>query len=154
MPGNDKIWRDLYKKIGAAADRHVKVGVLASKGGLAEHDGITMVELAAIHEFGSPAANIPERSFLRRTFEVKEKEFAAITRKLATQIIKTDMTIDKALNILGAWGSAEVKKFVTVGDNVKPALKKATIDRKGSSRPLIDTGRMINSVQWEVEKNK
>ncbi len=154
MASDTKIWDQLVKKIGEAANRHVKVGVLASKGGLADHDGITMVELAAIHEFGSPAANIPERSFIRKTFILRRKELAEMTRKLAKQIITKDMPVDKALDILGAWGAAQVKKTVTTGDEIRPPLKKATIDRKGSSRPLIDTDRLINSVQWEVEQDK
>jgi hypothetical protein len=31
-------------------------------------------------------------------------------------------------------------------------LKQSTIDRKGSSKPLIDTGELRNSISYEVKK--
>ncbi len=34
---------------------------------------------------------------------------------------------------------------------IDPALKDATIAKKGSSTPLIETGQLINSIDFEVK---
>ena len=149
---DDRALRRLQKRLEASGNAHVKVGVLGSKGGNAPHDssGISLVELAAIHEFGSPAAGIPERSFIRRTFIEKRRELEEVITKLARGVVAGKLDMRRALDILGAWASAEVKKTVTAGAHIPPPLKPATIERKGSDRPLIDTGRLIGAVTWEV----
>jgi hypothetical protein len=127
------------------------VGVLASKGGKqkAEKGSISLVELAAIHEFGSPAAGIPERSFLRAPLRGDNRTISALMKKLAKAVVDGRLTHKKALEILGQAGVSEVNKYVRQGANLKP-LKPATIARKKSSRPLIDTGRMLQAVSYEV----
>lgn len=150
--GNDRLWRSILKRVEKADGPHVQVGVLASKGGSADHDGISMVELAAVHEFGAPGAGIPERSFIRRTFHEKRKELGAITGRLAKQVLTKSLEVPRALDMLGAWGANEVKNTIAKGPHIPPPLKPATIARKGSSRPLVDTGRLLNSIQWEVKR--
>lgn len=129
----------------------VKVGVLASKGGAARRGKISMAELAAIHEFGSPAAGVPERSFIRRTFAAKEQQLATFSARLAAAIIGGQMSVNRALDLLGAWGASEVKKTITEGEGVPPPNAPTTIAKKGSDRPLVDTGRLLGAIQWEVE---
>lgn len=150
MSMDDRPLRRIEKNLTKAQGAHVRIGVLASRGGNADHDGITMIELAAIHEFGSPAAGVPERSFIRRTFEVKTAELKVIKRRLAERVVTGKMTIGDALEILGSWGAAEVKKTITVGPGVPPPNAPSTVERKGSARPLVDTGRLVGSIQWEV----
>lgn len=148
---DDRAWRRLQKKIAKGAS-HVKVGILASKGGNERPDGeLSLVEIAAVHEFGSPAAGIQERSFIRRTFILEKAELIKTQAGLAKQVVTRNLSMNDALEILGQWGAAAVKKTVTVGNNLPP-LKPATVVKKGSDRPLVDTGRMIQSVSYEVEK--
>lgn len=147
---NDQVWRNLKKRLGRGSP-HVKVGVLAARGGAQQHEsGISLIELAAIHEFGSPAAKIPERSFIRRTFN-KNRELKKLTVHLARRIINERLTIRRALEQLGTWGAAEVKKTIASGAPIPPPLKPGTIRQKGSSRPLVDTGRLLNSIAHEVK---
>jgi hypothetical protein len=151
---NDRGWRELRRKvIEMSAGSRVKVGVLAEAGGDKEHgdDGITLIELAAIHEYGSPAAGIPERSFIRRTFSEKHEELAKMQEKLVGAIVEGKMDVRRALEILGQWGAAEIKKTVKSGPHIPPPLEPSTVRRKGSDRPLVDTGLMINSVTHVVE---
>ncbi len=146
---NDQVWWALRKKIGNLARSTVKVGILGPD---SEDGDISIVEIGAIHEFGSPAANIPERSFIRRTFQMKTTKVAKFTARIARAIINDRLTADKALELLGLFGAAEVKKTITKGARIPPKLKPATIARKGSSRPLVDTGRLLNSVTHQVVK--
>ena len=142
-------WRDL-EKMAKRHDPHVRVGVLGSKGGNAEHSsGITMVELAAIHEFGSPKNNIPQRSWIRSTFD-DNAALAAFSVKIVAALLNGKIELDRALDMIGAFAATEIKKNVTQGEHIAPPLQPETIRRKKSTRPLVDTGRMINAVTWEV----
>jgi len=148
---NDAIWRKIIDRVTRLDGAHVKVGVISSKGGDAKtDDGITMVELAAIHEFGSPAASIPERSFVRRTLAAKRRAIQQNVNKLARAIVKNTMGEMRALELLGTWLAQEIKKTITAGPHLPPPLKPATIEAKGSDRPLVDTGRLVDSITHEV----
>lgn len=117
-----------------------------------------MAELGAIHEFGSPKQNIPQRSFVRATVELKEKEIFQLQKKLYKRLMFDDLRYNskidesQALGLLGSWLSTEMKKRITEGEGIPPANSPKTIEKKKSSRPLVDTGRMLNSITWVVEK--
>lgn len=155
MPGDDRVWKKIMQhaamKTPEAQESHVKVGVLANPQGLERREGgISMIELAAIHEFGSPAAGIPERSFIRRTMKEKESEISRACVAVAKQFISGEVDLEKGLNRLGAIASTMIKNRITGGEYIPPPLKPATIKRKGSDRPLVDTGRLVGSITWKV----
>ena len=56
----------------------------------------------------------------------------------------------QAIGLLGEFVASAVK--AKIRSNIPPKLKQATIDRKGSSIALIDTGRLINSIQSKLVK--
>ena len=59
----------------AAKGKSVSVGVQGDEAQAQDHEGgMTNVGLAVIHEYGSDAANIPERSHWRSTFDEKQRE--------------------------------------------------------------------------------
>lgn len=137
------------------AGAHVKVGVLAdsAQGGLHEEGGeLTVAEIAAVNEFGTEDGRVPARSFIQRTFDEKRealtKEFAAL---LGGKVLFGAMTLANALGLVGAQLAAEIKKRVTAGDPIPPPNAPSTVEKKGSDRPLIDTGRMVNAVTWLVQ---
>lgn len=153
-----KAWDELLARAHGLARGFVKVGVLASKGGdelhstkgqQTSHD-ITLIEIAAIHEFGSPKAGIPERSFIRSTFLVRRvNALNNMCAKLAKAVVTQGMKPERALGLLGSWAAAEVKSTITEID-IPPPLAQATIDAKGSSKPLVDTGQLKNAITYEV----
>lgn len=151
---NDDGWRKLLAQVEGLDRWTVHVGILVSKGGEEVDPGedgdgdLTLLELAAIHEFG--LGLVPERSFIRRTFREKQGELRAICEKLCKAVITRNMPVPRAYALLGQWGAAAVKRTITEGEGVPPALAQATIDRKGSDRPLVDTGRLINAITYEV----
>lgn len=150
---NDRQWRNLTDKIARASGAAVHVGVLASgKGNQAVPGarGLDMIGLATVHELGSRAAGIPERSFIRSTFEKGAPEIGKMTARLATAFVTGKMSLHKALDVLGHKGAAMVKANITQGPHIPPPLKPATIAAKGSDRPLVDTGRLVDSVTHEV----
>lgn len=157
---NDKNFRRMIVEA-AARKASVKVGVLSSKGGDEKHPGsdLSMVEIAAIHEFGSPAANIPERSFIRSSFAPGSglHELTEFTKKLGRALYAEKIFLRQALEALGAWGVARVQ--ATMSKGVPPPLAPSTLARRakvqtgaaGRDVPLIDTGRLRQSIAYEVE---
>lgn len=148
---DDRVWRKIRKRIPGIARAKVKVGVVGSDA-TSSHGQLSNAELAAIHEFGAPAAGIPARSFLRATFEQQADEYRAILARLAEALLKDTITLDRALDLLGTWGAGAVKATITQG-RVVPRLQdsaagRRTIARKGSSQTLVDTGQLVNSITW------
>ncbi len=149
---DDRLWRELLAKAHELDKAHARVGVLGSKAEQThgEAGDITMVELMAIHELGSPAANIPERRPIRKTFEVKSQALAEFSEKLAREIVTKGMPVPRALGLLGTWGATQVKKTITEDEHLEPPLTAETVARKGSDRPLVDTGRLVGAISYEV----
>lgn len=135
---------------GADTQPYVKVGVLGGAKDARQGGEIGNVELAMIHEFGSPKAGIPERSFIRSTFEMGKAGYVADFRRLLVAVVEGKMTVPRALGLMGLKISSDIKKRVTSGTGIPPPNAPSTIAAKGSSRPLIDTGRLVNSVSHEV----
>lgn len=154
----DKGWhrlQELAKRL-AANDVHVRVGVLDDgRAGSEDRGGITTGQLAVAMEFGT--ASIPARSWVGLTFDRSRAEVQADMRTLLGHIVDGKITVDKALNVLGAKYSAAVKNTVTQGEQIQPPNAPSTIARKlaktrngaaNAGRTLIDTGRMVGAVTW------
>jgi len=133
----------------------VIVGITAEAGGDIHKNadgtpgGLTTVEIGAVHEFGSELAGIPERSFIRAGFDDNVAANRVLTKRLALLVITGRMSIRKALKILGLAMKTQIVRRIDKG--IEPALKPATIARKGSSKPLIDKGQLKQSITFEVQ---
>lgn len=126
---------------------YVKVGVLGNTA--PRGDGVDNVALAVIHEFGVPQKNIPSRPFLRSTFDAKKGDWNNLLSRMALGVLRGKLTVEQALGLLGQRASADVKLRITSGNNFVPNAPR-TIAAKGSSRPLIDTVRLVNSISYVV----
>lgn len=130
-------------------NRVVNVGVPEGK---REEDGTPVAMIAAVHEFGSPSQGIPERPFLRAAVQRNRQKYVRLNRINLVKMLRGQATVDQALGQLGEMAKGDVQTEIRSGDFAP--LKQATIKRKGSSRPLIDTGQMVQSIAWELgEKN-
>lgn len=142
----------LLSRLRRAAGARVRVGVLeeATKATREEEEGspLTLLEVAAVHEFGAPAAGIPQRSFIRAGVDAQLAEIQRVQRALARQTIRGATTLDVALDRLGAKVAALLQNRIAAG--IDPPNSPATIARKGSSKPLVDTGQLKASITWRV----
>lgn len=170
----DRGWAQMLKQVDAMAGKsYVKVGVLGDKGGgLHEQDPdgkaspLTLTEIGAVNEFGSEDGHVPERSFLRSTFDRMREEMTGDAAKLLPQVLDGKLSVATALNVLGAKLAAEVKKTITV-IGVPPPNAPSTVARKTRAgdwnrggqaqgvlqwgvRALVDTGRLVGSIAWAV----
>jgi hypothetical protein len=110
---------------------------------------VSLAMIAAVHEFGNPEMGIPERSFLRGGIRHGMPKFKELNETNLRAVVLGKMTIEEAIDQLGVVAAGEVKREFAIGEF--KALKQKTIDRKGSSRPLIDSGQLRQSITYVVE---
>jgi len=101
------------------------------------------VEVAIAAEYGN--GHEPERSFLRSTFDAHDA-YSEKTRELVAEIVKGAITPHEAIETLGQTFVADIKEQITSGQ-ITPPDSYSTIERKGSSIPLIDTHELVNSIK-------
>ena len=126
-------------------ERIVNVGFPASA---KEPDGASTAMIAAVHEYGNE--HVPERSFMRTSLQKNRGRYSALNEQNLKKVLNGGMSVDAALGQLGLMASSDIKEQIKNGSYAP--LKQATIKRKGSSKPLIDTGQMRQSVTYELEK--
>lgn len=104
--------------------------------------------IAAVHEFG--LNGMPQRSFLRGAYDDNKQLIDTMMDRIATNSLRKDLSINNALHQLGQVMERKVKEKIVNGPFTPNASE--TIKRKGSSRPLIDTGHLRQSIRYTVEK--
>lgn len=143
----------LEKLIAGLGEQHfVDVGILGDRGAQLHPDSEdTIAQIGAKHEFGSLAERIPKRSFIlmpieRRQGSIKSQVQKNLQRNLATGNVKQ---IYKEIGV--AADGAIQEAFETGGFGQWAALSDRTIENKGSSAILIDTGTLRKSVTSRVD---
>lgn len=94
-----------------------------------------------------PSITIPERSFLRSGFD---ENVDKITNKIARElnrVLRFQISVDVFLDAIGEEFAGLIKKKMR---RVGPPNHWATVATKGSSAPLRDDGRLIQSVRHKV----
>jgi len=111
---------------------------------------LSIAEYAAYNEYGT--GKIPERSFMRSTFDEKVSDINRDIDNKYRQVQAGKMNIYSALNLVGLRHGRDIQK--KIGSNISPANSPMTIAKKGSGKTLIDTGAMINAVRHIVRVGK
>lgn len=124
----------------------LEVGVFAESGEYAM--------IASVHEFGAIINNgkavitIPERSFIRSTFDEKENEWFEFLKNQINKLITSNGSALLVWELLGAKMVADIQKKIR--DLKDPPNAPSTIAAKGSSNPLIDTGGLRQRITYRV----
>ena len=121
---------------------------------------ITNSQLGYIHEYGSPAANIPARPFLRPGVQKAEATLRKSLKRAATYALAGDEAgFSAQMDTVAGKAETAVFDYMTTGDfePLAPStLRKRQAKNKkvGSSdmrvRPLVDTGNLRNSIKGLV----
>lgn len=151
----DKGWIRIQRELKHMTGAYVKVGYPEEKskahaGGSGGGKSMDVAGLAAIHEFGTSA--IPARPFLAQAFDENLQKVTAMIKAEESAILEGKRTTKQALEKLGAFYQGAIKTIFLRGQFAP--LKPATIARKGSNKPLIDTGQLRGSVDFEVIEGK
>lgn len=87
---------------------------------------------------------IPSRPFMRQTFEQNKNRITTVITKELNMIYDGVSTAKMSISRIGEWYTGQVKRIFRTGNFA--ANSPATAAKKKSSRPLIDTGELRNSV--------
>jgi hypothetical protein len=127
-----------------------KVEVGLPSGGRHSGTDLSMHELGMVHEYGSPTRNIPARPFIGPPIADNVDKYKKIMRKQAARLLFRRTSLHNALSLVGEAGKADIQKYM-LSANFKP-LAASTIEAKGSSKPLIDSGQMRNAITYEITR--
>lgn len=175
----DKGYDDLQEVIDAMNGASITIGVhdADSKPYVrGQNDPPTTAQIAGVHEFGSPAAGIPPRPFMRPTMDANEDRYADILERRMGFVVDDRMSLRRALGLLGQQISDDIQQKII--DKVRPKLADETIERKrkgygrvqdadvdpdepirfvetsdggfDSGNPLVDTGQLHRSIDYQV----
>lgn len=162
--------KDILKELRGLSKKEIKAGI---QGGKTKDGTADIVTVAAVQEFGAMIFQhpgevtvyrkvkkdgsthrsmgrlilIPERSFIRATFDEKYDEIGEHAEAAVTAIIN-GADVSKALARTGQYIEGEIKR--KIGSGPFTPNRPATIRKKKSSKPLIDTGHMRQSVRYEI----
>lgn len=149
--GLNRIIRTLNKDLDGVV---VKVGVQAKdkavrrgKGGSIRNTDQPLAVIAAIHEFG--LGDMPQRSFLRSAYDENLPVIDKMIQRVANGAV-FGLRTNAALNQLGNVVQGMVQRKIVDGPFVPNSP--ATIKRKKSSKPLIDTGHLRQSIRYVIER--
>jgi len=132
----------------------VLVGIPSNEDGRSDGN-LGNAAIGYIHEKGSPAQNIPARPFLEPGVKAASARVVDIFKEGASASFSDPSAGLKALNKAGLVAQAEIKKALVAGEGFAP-LSKSTLDsrrRRGvtRSKPLIDTGSLLASINYVVK---
>ena len=102
---------------------------------------------AAINEYGT--SKIPQRPFMRTATSRHGKSWGSKSAK-AVQSVMKGMPISQVTELVGMQMKSDISSTLTNGPWTPNAA--STIAKKGSSRPLIDTGELRASITYRVDK--
>lgn len=123
--------------------------VFAEDGALEPSGDLTVADVATFHEFGT--RTIPQRSFIRAWFDENQAFIAETLQKQFAQVANGKRPVEQAAERCALAFEGSVKQRISRG--IPPPLAASTIARKGSSKPLIDTGQLRNAVRGKVERS-
>lgn len=142
----DMGWRRINAEIKKARGAGVKVGVLANSE--PSEDGADMLLIAAANEFGTADGRVPARPFIRGGFDQHSRDLRQLKARLWDQVLAGRLTVDRALGLLGETHQSQVQAYMTALDT-PPNAPRTIAQKRGSTNPLIDTGRLRASIRWE-----
>jgi hypothetical protein len=107
---------------------------------------MTVGDLATIHEYG---LGVPERSFVRAWADSNQQANEAALKAAAERVVRGSApSAQVALDQVGLVFVGSIQARMAGG--IPPGNSPATIARKGSSTPLIDTGQLRASIRHKV----
>lgn len=144
---------DIDNLIDKIASKKLEVGFFEHS---AYEDGTPVAGVASIQEFGSVANHIPPRPFFNPALEENEQKYAKIMAKNFENILEGKIDASQALGQIGEFVKGDIQQSIRAVDS--PPLSERTIAArakknskgKASTKPLVDTGLMIQSVSYEV----
>jgi len=108
--------------------------------------GESVAEIAASHEYG---LGVPTRPFMSIAVHEYRNQWVRVATSEARRYVRGDVAASHVVRRIGIAMVAGVK--AAINSNIQPPNSPERIEEKRSSRTLIDTGVMLNSVRAAVD---
>lgn len=139
------VFADIGKELAKFEKMSIFIGFQGAAAAIFDGDA-SVVDIATFNEFGTK--DVPPRPFLRSTIDTNREKYLKVLQDVTGQILDRKMTALEAAERIGILAQADVQKKIR---NLRtPANKQSTIDKKGSDNPLVDIGRLLQSVTYTV----
>jgi hypothetical protein len=147
---DDKVWRAMKKNLLKGQTLAVKVGFFEDSVYGSENDNLPVAQVAQWQEEGTES--IPMRPFIRAGFMIKEIEkhkwINAQVIQWIDAVARGRMSWTQLYNHLGPVFVKMMQKEI---ENWRiPMNAPLTVELKGFNDPLIDTGKMMDSVNYRL----
>lgn len=139
---------------------HVKFGILSSQGkskkknsSKSKKSKLTVLDVAVYNEFGTErfgTERIPPRPFIRTTFDENKEKYFNRLKTYTAQNLGPGFNPNPILEIVGIEATSDVKNIISKTHSSWAPNAPATIKRKKSAKPLIDTGQLLGSINHQV----
>jgi hypothetical protein len=152
---NDRKWQELKRQIPAIKGAQVTVGIQSDAG--ADQAGTPIAAYAAYNEFGTRGGAsgggwggpVPARPFLGSTTDERREAWGKAADIAISGALTGTRSFEAGLSMLGELAQRDVQdKILAIAT---PPNSESTIELKGSSNPLIDTGAMRQSIRYVVK---
>lgn len=140
----------LIKRLDKLDGMEVEVGFFEEDRYGPENHNLPVATVAAYNEFGTRFN--PERPFMHDTFSEKLNQLmiARIVKSIFLETLKGSNAQQRLLNSIGRLTvelmQVSIQQYAALGGNSAATIKK----KGGRDTPLIDTGKMIESVRFQV----
>jgi hypothetical protein len=130
----------------------VAVGVFEADGAAPAGEGVTVIEVATINEWGG--GTTPSRSWLRAWFDENQAKARELLSRLMKSAASGKITTQQALDRFGLWCQGQIQARIAKG--IAPANKPSTVAKKGGGKttPLIDDGQFRTSITYAIGYGK
>lgn len=142
----DHGFNQIRQEIAELKRKEIAVGLQAGK---RTKDGkMDMAELGSIQEFGSSVRNIPQRPFMRDTFDEKNRMWHEMAWKLIGLVVDGKETAKGTMDVLGSQMQGDVQRKIVQGPFV-PNAPYTVFKKLSKSRHKIfrEAARYINDGQ-------
>ncbi len=149
VAGYDKLTsqgKELFRQIEELKALRVRVGYQHGKE--QDDNGVDIADIAMFNEIGTD--NAPARPFMRKSVDDNASSINSACKSLLQSITKGEKTAKDVYQTLGNMQKGLIQDKITSGEFTPNAP--STIRRKKSDKPLIDTGRMRQSVSFVIKK--
>lgn len=135
-------FKKMLKELGQL---QVRIGY--QRGTEVDEEGVDYCDIAAWNELGTVRS--PSRPFLRKSVDENEAKIKQFLKSQKADLVR-GVPAEQILKEIGIFQKDLIQEKITEGDFAPNAP--STIARKGSEKPLIDTGRLRQSVNYVIQK--
>jgi hypothetical protein len=126
----------VYRKVAASGTHFLRNGRFVKR---------KDANFSSTHTHGAYEIRIPPRPFFRNMIKKHGPEWGGDIAKL---LVPNEFNAAKVLGLMGQRIVGQLRQSIV--DTNEPPNAPSTIARKGFNKPLVDTGHMLNSADFEV----